>query len=86
MRQIHTWRAFGAHAPSYGWGMDAVATPPVLPLAKMARRLRVTAAWLKSEAEARRVPCLPAGRGFLFNPEAVERVLAERAAVPGDTQ
>jgi hypothetical protein len=60
--------------------MEDVAAAPILPLAYMARRLRVPASWLKAEAEASRVPCLRAGRGFLFNPEAVERVLAQRAA------
>lgn len=46
----------------------------------MARRLRVTTAWLRDEANAGRVPCLRAGTRYLFAPEAVERVLAERAA------
>ena len=52
----------------------------LLPTGPMARRLRVTAAWLREEADAGRVPCLKAGKRFLFVPEAVERVLAERAA------
>jgi hypothetical protein len=53
---------------------------PLLPLNRMARRLRVTTAWLRDEANAGRVPCLRAGTRYLFAPEAVERVLAERAA------
>ena len=52
----------------------------LLPLGPMARRLRVTAAWLRAEADAGRVPCLRAGKRYLFAPEAVERVLSERAA------
>jgi hypothetical protein len=51
-----------------------------LPLNRMARRLRVTVAWLRDEADAGRVPCLRAGTRYLFAPDAVERVLAERAA------
>lgn len=52
----------------------------LLQLSLMARRLRVTVGWLRAEAEAGRVPCLRAGRRFLFCPEAVERSLAVRAA------
>jgi hypothetical protein len=53
---------------------------PLLPLNRMARRLRVTTAWLRAEADAGRVPCLRAGTRYLFAPDAVERVLSERAA------
>ncbi len=52
----------------------------LLPLAPMARRLRVTTGWLRAEADAGRVPCLRAGTRYLFASEAVERVLADRAA------
>lgn len=52
----------------------------LLPLGLMARQLRVTAAWLRAEADAGRVPALKAGKRFLFAPEAVERVLAARAS------
>lgn len=52
----------------------------LLALGPMARRLRVTDAWLREEAEAGRIPCLRAGNRYLFAPEAVERVLAARAA------
>ena len=45
----------------------------------MARRLRVRAAWLRSEAEAGRIPHVRAEDEFLFDPDAVERVLLERA-------
>lgn len=51
----------------------------VLTLPRMARRLGVTARWLRAEAEAGRVPCLRAGTRFLFNPVAVQEALARRA-------
>jgi len=52
-------------------------------LARMAARLGVTRAWLLEEAKAGRVPCLPAGRRFLFSPVAVQEALAVRAARTG---
>ena len=52
--------------------------PRLLPLAAMARRLRVRSDWLR--AEAGRVPSLPAGDRFLFDAEAVEKALLKRAA------
>jgi len=53
--------------------------PKLVPLGVMARRLHVPTRWLRGEAEAGRVPCLRAERAFLFDPEAVEKVLLERA-------
>ena len=52
----------------------------VLTLGRMARRLGVTQRWLRAEAEAGRVPCLPAGKRLLFEPVAVEESLAKQAA------
>jgi hypothetical protein len=52
----------------------------LLPLGRMARRLRVTSAWLRAEADAGRVPCLKAETRYLFSPETVEHVLAVRAS------
>lgn len=52
----------------------------LLTLPRMARRLGVTVGWLRAEAEAGRVPHLRAGKRFLFNPAAVQQVLAARAA------
>jgi hypothetical protein len=52
----------------------------VLSLARMARRIGVTAGWLRAEADAGRVPCLRAGNRYLFSPAAVELALADRAA------
>ena len=58
-------------------------TPKLVPLGVMARRLRVRSAWLRAEAEAGRLPHVPADPGPLFDPQVVERVLLERArAVP----
>ena len=52
----------------------------LLSLGQMARKLHVTTAWLRAEADAGRVPCLVAGSRYLFAPSAVEKVLAARAA------
>lgn len=60
-----------------------VETQELFTLRMLARHLRVTAAWLRAEAEAGRIPCLRAGRRLLFNPEAVKRVLLKRAADQG---
>jgi hypothetical protein len=58
--------------------MDAL-PPRLLPLGAMARQLGLRPTWLKAEAEGGRVPCLVADRLLLFNPDVVERLLAERA-------
>lgn len=47
---------------------------------EMARELRVRVSWLRSEAKAKRIPCVDAGNRYLFNREAVVQVLADRAA------
>jgi hypothetical protein len=60
--------------------MTTATTPRLLHLGPMARRLHVPVAWLRAEAEAGRVPCLRAGRAFLFDAEAVEQVIVQRAA------
>jgi hypothetical protein len=52
----------------------------LLLLGPMARRLHVTAAWLRAEANSGRVPYLRAGSRYRFSPKAVERVLAARSA------
>ena len=56
--------------------------PKLLPLNHMARRLRVPLRWLRAEATAGRIPCLLADRAILFDPDAVDRVLLERAQKP----
>ena len=62
--------------------MDAtIPISDLLSLPAMARRLHVTQTWLRSEAEAGRIPALPAGNGrYLFSRAAVEAALAQRAA------
>lgn len=51
----------------------------------MARRLRVRVAWLREQAQAGNLPHIRAGDRFLFNPDAVFKVLAERASVPASS-
>jgi len=48
-------------------------------LAQRFRRYGLSMAWLQAEAEAGRIPCFKAGRRLLFDPDAVERALIERA-------
>jgi len=55
----------------------------LLPIRFVARRLRVTVAWLRAEALAGRVPHLNAGGRILMNLATVEKALAERAAREG---
>ena len=52
----------------------------VLGLVELARRYRVPISWLRAEAKAGRLPSVKAGSQHLFNVEAVDRALAERAA------
>jgi hypothetical protein len=49
-------------------------------LAGLSARLRLPRPWLHAEAAAGRIPCLKIGRKLLFNPDGVEKALAERAA------
>lgn len=49
-------------------------------LAQRFKRYGLSAAWLKAEAEAGRIPCLKAGRRMLFDADAVEAALVQRAA------
>jgi hypothetical protein len=48
-------------------------------LANRFKRFGLSVAWLKAEAEAGRIPCFKAGRKLLFDPEAVEQALLQRA-------
>jgi hypothetical protein len=59
--------------------MDTTSPPELLPLARAARRIGVTAVWLKGEADAGRVPYLRAGPRYLFHLAALTSALAERA-------
>lgn len=47
---------------------------------ELARELRLQRRWLSAETKAGRIPCLKAGGDILYNPEAVQNALAERAA------
>jgi hypothetical protein len=59
--------------------MEATTRVSLLPLAAMARLLGVSSKWLRAEAEAGRIPHLPAGNTILFDADLVERLLVERA-------
>ena len=48
-------------------------------LANRFKRFGLSVAWLKAEAEAGRIPSFKAGRKLLFDPEAVESALLQRA-------
>jgi hypothetical protein len=50
-----------------------------VPLKQTAFRVGVPASWLKSEALARRIPCLHVGRRLLFKPDQVAAELSRRA-------
>ena len=54
--------------------------PKFVSLTAAAAVLGLPSAWLKREAEAKRVPSVRAGRRRLFNVEAVEAALLQRAA------
>lgn len=53
----------------------------LLTLNRLAFELKLPREWLHDEAGAGRIPCLKVGRRYFFNPEAVERTLAKRAAI-----
>ena len=52
----------------------------LLSLPRAARRVGVTARWLRDEANAGRVPHLRAGTRYLFDLTTLTQALAERAA------
>ncbi|MGD0464869.1 MAG: hypothetical protein ABSB74_20485 [Tepidisphaeraceae bacterium] len=49
------------------------------PLRRAAMRLGLPPSWLRAEVIAGRIPALRVGKKILVNPEAVERVLLDRA-------
>ena len=55
-------------------------------LANRFKRFGLSIAWLKAEAEAGRIPCFKAGRKLLFDPEAVEQSLLQRARVAQESE
>jgi len=54
-------------------------TSQLVPLNVAARWLRVSVRWLKTEAEAGRIPALFAGNQYVCDFSAVEAALLERA-------
>lgn len=52
-------------------------------LAQRFRRYGLSMAWLRREAEAGRIPSFRAGRRLLFDPDAVNAALIERAKADG---
>lgn len=62
---------------------DMTTCPKLVRLGVMARRLHVPVKWLRAEADAGRIPHLKAGRALVFEPETVERIIAERAQREG---
>ena len=58
----------------------------LLPLGITARKLHVTTKWLKSEADANRIPHLKAGDRYLFEFHTVNALLVERAAKGGHNE
>jgi hypothetical protein len=54
-------------------------TTSLLPLSAAARRLRVPSRWLRTEAEAGRLPHLRADDRLLFDLELVRGILLERS-------
>lgn len=55
--------------------------PELLALHRAARRIGVTSRWLRTEADAGRLPCLCADSRYLFDIEAVTLALSRRAAI-----
>jgi hypothetical protein len=58
----------------------------LLSLARAARRVGITARWLRDEAAAGRVPHLRAGTRYLFDLAALTQSLSDRAAQPHDAE
>ena len=52
----------------------------LLTLNRMAHKLGVTSTWLKRQAESGKVPCLKADKKYLFNADAVIKILTAEAA------
>ena len=53
-------------------------------LANRFKRFGLSVNWLKAEAEAGRIPCFRAGRKLLFDADAVEQSLLQRARAGGE--
>lgn len=57
--------------------------PQLLSLPALAEVLKLPERWIKTEADAGRIPHLRIGKRYRFNRDAVVRALAERAAQSG---
>ena len=55
----------------------------LLSLPALAETLSLPKEWIKAEADAGRIPHLRIGKRYRFNPDAVVRALADRAAQCG---
>lgn len=55
----------------------------LLSLPALAQALNLPEAWIKTEADADRIPHLKIGKRYRFNREAVVAVLSQRAAQGG---
>jgi hypothetical protein len=53
-------------------------SPRPVTLAQAARALGLPASWLRSEADAGRIPCLIAGDRYLFDLEVLRDLIMER--------
>ncbi len=51
----------------------------LLSLSRLGRRLGLTQQWLRTEADAGRIPCLRAGNRYVFDLAAVQETLSQRA-------
>jgi hypothetical protein len=66
--------------------MSKIPAATLLPIGMTGRVLHVPAAWLRSEADAGRLPCLRAGKAYLFDVDLLERLLLERAQRPAPAE
>ena len=57
--------------------------PQLLSLPALAEILKLPESWIKTEADAGRIPHLKIGRRYRFNRKAVVALLADRAAQSG---
>jgi len=52
----------------------------LLSVVELSRKLKYPQQWLRDQADRGLIPSIKIGRRLLFNPEAVQRILLERAA------
>lgn len=58
--------------------LDPDLPPRPTGVAKASRALGVPIAWLKEEADAGRIPCLRAGKNYLFDLEILRAIIMDR--------